>query len=566
MKKLLLFLLGIILVSCNKLNLNDVEIVKANTEQVFGISFPYEQDWVSTSKGSIDVNLNGYSKVLVLCSSDSVMTILNSSEQSGTIYFDVPNTYDNLYLAFVKENGEYYYEKLGDIKLRRAQSVNYNLSENDLIVTGTVESFASQRNWLPGEVLYTTNILSMNVDDYSSSFKDIFRDVIFNYFPNGKNYNNMSKIIRSGYYNENGYIITTGQGPIILSPVYKNDGGYQEIVNSDIYYYYFKGDLSVEEIEALPKYKAIQVDEIYTNNNNGNIAKTKSYALVYWGDDIPEIGVTSGTYSFPENYKIGFMYRSKTTSDNKKKQGELYSDGRLNYNINNWGNFKTSKLSSTDPRMGWITVNNKSFLCIESGTDADINDLIIEVEGSFYPIIVIPGEYEQQFYTFCYEDTKFGDYDLNDVVLKGARLDDTHVEWTLMACGANDELFIYNIDSKHINNSIEVHKLFNKLPSNFINTQKGDNTPYIKDTVVVNKNYSFLNEDTQPFIINKSKNLAVKVSRKGEDPHAIMIPYDFKWPLERVCIKDAYLDFNNWGAKLIEETDWYKYPVEIKIY
>jgi hypothetical protein len=45
-----------------------------------------------------------------------------------------------------------------------------------------------------------------------------------------------------------------------------------------------------------------------------------------------------------------------------------------------------------------------------------------------------------------------------------------------------------------------------------------------------------------------------------------MIPYDFKWPLERVCIKDAYLDFNNWGAKLIEETDWYKYPVEIKIY
>jgi hypothetical protein len=45
-----------------------------------------------------------------------------------------------------------------------------------------------------------------------------------------------------------------------------------------------------------------------------------------------------------------------------------------------------------------------------------------------------------------------------------------------------------------------------------------------------------------------------------------MISYDFKWPLERICIKDAYLQFNNWGLGSIEDTDWYKYPEDGKVF
>ena len=45
-----------------------------------------------------------------------------------------------------------------------------------------------------------------------------------------------------------------------------------------------------------------------------------------------------------------------------------------------------------------------------------------------------------------------------------------------------------------------------------------------------------------------------------------MIPYDFRWPLERICIKDAYSRFNEWGQGIIEETDWYKFPNEEKVY
>ena len=110
-----------------------------------------------------------------------------------------------------------------------------------------------------------------------------------------------------------------------------------------------------------------------------------------------------------------------------------------------------------------------------------------------------------------------------------------------------------------------VHKIFNK-PGQFVNTRKNDNTPYITDIIEVSDNYSFLDVTTQPYIYDKNKNWIVKISRQGEDPHAIMIPYDFRWPLEQVCIKDAYLQFNNWGMQLIESTDWYKYPEENKVY
>ena len=559
MKKLLIFLLGFLVISCNKYSFNEEDIVKANSEQIFGVSFPSEQDWVMTTKMSQNITVGDYSKVLVLCSSDSVLKVLTSTDKDGVIYFDVPNAYDNLYLAYVKKNGEYFYKKLDAItKTRRASSI-VDLPEDNLTISGTVESFASKRGWLPGEVFYLFDYRTLSSSDYDSDFKNLFRDIIFNYFPNGKKYNNLPKIKKSGYYNESSYPITTGKEPIIVSPMYKNDGGYHEISEAEFYYYYFKGDLSASEIEALPKYRAIDLSEVYGNNDNNVIAKNKSYALVYWNNGV-------GTYKFPEGYKIGFMYKSNTTTDNKRKQGELYGDGRLNYNINSYGNFASSKLGATEPRMAWMSINEKMFLCVESGTDADFNDLIVEVEGGIKPIIIIPDEPEHQFYTFCFEDQRLGDYDLNDVVLKGTRLNETQVEWVLMATGAIDDLYIYNVEGKHINKNNEVHGIFGKPKGTFINTLKGDNIPFVKDTVAVNKSFSFLDASTQPYIYDASKGWEVKIARTGDSPYAIMIPYDFKWPLERVCIKDAYLDFNNWGAKLIDETDWYKFPKEDKIY
>ena len=562
-KKTLLLLLTGLLFSCNdrEVEFNDL----GYSEQIFGVQFNPDQDWCTTVNSSIKVtsNVDNIKKVQILVSDSSSIRLLNESKVGETIYFDVPKNYDNLFAAFINDKGEYYYKKfnLGDTEVSYNNNLTRAYTGNvySSTITGTVESWANKRGWLPGEVFYTYEPVILQSPNYDDDFRATFRSIIFNYFPNGRAYNNLPKIKKSGYYNESSYPITTGEKPIIVSPVYKNDGGYKEIAFAELYYYYFKGDLSVSEIEALPKYRAIDLSTVYTNDINDTIYKSNRYVLMYWDGN-------NGTSKFPEGYKIGFCYKSNTEYEKPKKQGEVYGDGRLNYNINNWGNFKSSGLGNTDPRMAWMSVNEKMFLCVESGTDKDFNDLIVEVEGGIKPIIIIPDEPEKQFYTFCYEDRRLGDYDLNDVVIKGARLDETHVEWTLMACGASDELFINNVEGQHINKNTEVHSIFGKTPEVFINTVRGDNVPFVKDIVTVNKSFSFLNVDNQPVIYNKTQNWDVRVSRRGQDPHAIMIPYDFRWALERIRIDRAYPKFNTWGEKLIDETDWYKYPVEINIF
>jgi len=245
--------------------------------------------------------------------------------------------------------------------------------------------------------------------------------------------------------------------------------------------------------------------------------------ILYFGDGTPEIG-TKGSFTFPPGYKIGFMVRAKTNSEGSKKQGELYFDGRLNTKINAWPNFSSSKLGATDPRATWFKLNNRVLQLWESGTDTDFNDIILEIEGGVEDVDIIP-EFEYNTYTFCFEDRKITD-------------------------------------------DAEIHSLFGVGQNTFINTESG--AKYyepITVTKTVDASFSFLNESTQPYLFDETTGKQVKLSKKGEDPHGIMIPYaDFKYPLEKTCIKDAYTEFNSWGQNPVNSTDWYTKPVEEKVY
>ena len=151
---------------------------------------------------------------------------------------------------------------------------------------------------------------------------------------------------------------------------------------------------------------------------------------------------------------------------------------------------------------------------------------------------------------------------MNDVVIKGRRIDNTHVEYSIVACGAEDKLQVRNIGSL---SGVEIHSLFGH--NGFINTVEGD--IYLepqKITVTVNSDFSFLNADTQPYLYDMTTNKYIYLSKVGEDPHGIMIPYDFKYPLEKVCIKDAYSRFNSWGKNSVTSNDWYKFPIEGKTF
>jgi hypothetical protein len=149
---------------------------------------------------------------------------------------------------------------------------------------------------------------------------------------------------------------------------------------------------------------------------------------------------------------------------------------------------------------------------------------------------------------------------MNDVVIKGKRINSTKVEWSVEACGAYDEVFVHGIDGNVIKNTKEVHQLFGVPQNVYVNTVKdGEARAAIKETKTVASTFSFLETANQPYIFDKTTGKEVHISLVGQDPHAIMMPNDFKWPREKVCIKNAYRKFNSWGANKIQDNDWFTY-------
>ena len=591
------------------------EEIKNHAESILGFTIPANQDWVSTTSGTVTINVTSeVTKVSVMALVAQIdedgetynsMTILNQTEtknqSSVSLAYDAPKKNEGLYAAFYTSKGCYYKKIEGNnVSFDKVPATTRAVTRTVSAPTGTFaigkidSSYAAKRGWIPDEKLYMLSDddydrMKITAEPYSEEYKSLVDEMVFAYLPRTKFKNNLEQIMAAGYSDDDAYRITTGDaGPIIVSPIFKQDSGStygNEVYNSDFYYYYFNpddmpssADNQVAFLKSLPKYKLIPFNKTFGASNDDNIIdKRYSYCALYFGDSkTPAIG-KEGTFRFPKGYKIGFMVRAKTDfkeNGKPRKQGELYFDGRLNVDINGYSetNFKSTvdnknwKLPLNSPRATWLRVNDRVLMCWESGTDADYNDILLEVEGSVEPIYTTH-EFEYNTYTFCFEDTKKGDYDLNDIVIKAKRINKTTVEYSIVACGAYDELCVRNINAGVIQDNVEIHSLFGVGAKQFVNTESGaEKHAAITAQKTVSESFSFLDAENQPFIYDLTTNLAIKLSTKGQDPHGIMIPFDFKYPVEKVCIKDAYKDFNNWGSNPILSTNWYTKPVEGKVY
>ena len=90
---------------------------------------------------------------------------------------------------------------------------------------------------------------------------------------------------------------------------------------------------------------------------------------------------------------------------------------------------------------------------------------------------------------------------MNDIVIKAKRIDKTTVEYSLVACGASDELFVKNVNAGVIQDDVEIHSLFGKAPGQFINTQKAsEKLPAITARRTVSESFIFLDAENQPYI------------------------------------------------------------------
>lgn len=609
--------------------------IKANLENVFGGMYDPNNDWRMVTSGKLTIQADASVKnVMLLVNEQDVMepeeswvstnsiSMLNQMDINGagtyTMYYDIPIVNDGMYVAYTTDNGTMIKKVEGNtISLAgsaRARvtrsSENDRLSSGYLLPDGTFtikankESYASQRGWLPGEKLWEMNdedyaALRMDADKDSSypQYTAVFCAELLNFlnseFKNGRDYRNLEKVKSRGHYNEGVYIKTTGEDPVIVTPVYKRDQPTlygNEVYNSDLYYYYFTDDQlpatkeqQVTFLEGLPKYKALSFKDCFDEAEDGIVTKHGSYALLYYGNGTPNDGsdgnpATQGSFDFPKDVNIGFMVRTNTDFEDGKKKGEVYGDGRLNNYINDYWetNFKSSKLGTDGPRAAWFTLGdgesniNHMYLIWESGTDADFNDIMVEVEGG-QPFEII--EYEPKTYTYCFEDREEGDYDMNDVVITITRLSETKIQYAIVACGAYDELYIQNTMNNAIPSDKEVHQFFNLPQHTFINTAAGSpevNIWSTETTVPAQFSIDFNAEDNYswslPQIFNKTTGKIVTLSKKGDDPHGILVPGWFPYPTEKTCIKNAYRWFHDWYlTNSADYKNWYVKPWDSKL-
>lgn len=586
------------------------EKIKSNVENVFGVTFDPNHDWRTTASGELTIQADAsVKKVQLLVKvrdlygddlpsyvTDYDILKLNEAETNGRttikMSYDVPKENLGLYVAFITDEGNIYKKVEGgtvsindtESAKTRTLSTGYMLPLGEFKIAKAIPSYANERGWVEGEMLYELSdddykALKMSSPDYSTEFKQSFRNLILGYFKNGRLYNNLPLVISSGIYNDKAYPITTGDEPIIVTPAYKCDNpikyGY-EVWNSDLYYYYFKADAVKDMTDAqaaayfksLPKYKAIPFSETFDMTEDDVIGKHGSFALLYFGDDTPTTG-TVGSFKFPHGYNIGFMIRAKTEAEDGVKKGEVYGDGRLNdkINVSKDYNFKSSGMDEDDPRATWLNINKKLMITWESGTDADFNDVILEVEGGIEGPTP-PPSFNPITYTYCFEDTELGDYDMNDIVIKAVRQNETTIEYSIVACGAYDELFVNNLNYGNITDTKEIHELFGTTPGHFVNTDGGQDYTFITGTRTVSSDFTLTDEPElqQPYITNKTTGKEVRLSKKGQDPHGILVAYDFHYPLEQVRISEAYPLFNNWGMNAITSTWWYMSPIPSKVY
>lgn len=189
---------------------------------------------------------------------------------------------------------------------------------------------------------------------------------------------------------------------------------------------------------------------------------------------------------------------------------------------------------------------------------------------------------EPEVYTYAFEDSDEGDYDMNDVVLRVNEKagDATKLVVTLVATGADYNIETYiNDQILSFNGETEVHRalLGEAGERKHINTEStaGDRkTSADFVTCEIDKPADFNNDFS-------SLKVSIKVLNTGKTytypntnayPNAIMVPNKWKWPKEQVCVTTAYSDghgteadhsFATWASEYphIKALDWYDYPI-----
>ena len=173
-------------------------------------------------------------------------------------------------------------------------------------------------------------------------------------------------------------------------------------------------------------------------------------------------------------------------------------------------------------------------------------------------------------YTYAFEDTFMGDYDMNDVVLQVWE-EDERVYVKLCCTGASYDLYVY-LGNVVLFGGREVHAVLGGTAGKFINTGSGSDkfetcSTYTTD---IAKPYGFDVATADFWIYSPAGEIHVGTTENtrqiGHAPYGLRIPGEWKWPMEWTPVNEAYEYFSGYAANRYTNTDWYDYPTSGKTY
>ena len=621
MKKVLccLFFSVALFSSCSKeKDLFDINAVESqrmqNAEKELGVTIDPNQTWIMTETRTVNVESLPSDMeakyVLVMDAnplkdkSAEVLAVVNASNK--TISFEAPKGLTTLFAVCVDEVGDVRVRELDASKsvVSFVQDADYqvvsatasarrnrapeNRSIDNLVWQNTVHSdlFASD-GWEDQWAYVERGDADVHFDDITN-----YIDIVLGYLPEGglnfRDTLNKAEMVRNNYY----AVVGEGGGEVTLTALYRNTIN----PNSRFGYYYFEpGDEQSGKRNIKTVRKFVFEDEIpmnYHNVKRDDIAKSQTvpaYKLVYYDKD------GNPSYHFPEGTEIGlFINVDPRYAKGMDKAFNWYNEGTTN-------NVLSAFFKNQDVLPSWAKSYNVSwetfshtvmferggtkFVCFEDWVqDFDMNDIVLMIDGNIEDVPVAPtGSCKEdiRFYRFSYgfEDTYLGDYDMNDVVLRVWRqsLSKNSLQIELAACGANDEIYMFYTrldgDTMALFEGKEAHQLFveaGNAPSQFYNTEtiNAPLLPLMTLPMTVKEFEDFNYNKADFFIYNATKDLTIHIPAamgvKGSAPYGICTPQKaWKWPKERTAITKAYNPyFAPFAANQDANVDWYLFPVE----
>ena len=595
-----LMIAGMLVTACSDHgdSVSENEYGRAHAEKELGISISDQHTWNMTTQGTVafaNIPEEYKNAALAVFSQNPLTDTLGTAtmlayvEGQNSIAYEVPGHLKKLYAACILGNGQMVVKPFlkgqetvdmsaeGFKLVSAAESRMTRAGEQSALeFTPTINAMLFAENgWANDRFAFIERGgLNAEFDDfsnYSNSYKT--------FLPEGKNSTGKLKTYDE-IYNFHWTIVGKDGGEVTLIPVHKQSAQYEYLG----YFYCLPGeDLNFKDV---PKYvfsEGIKNDMIVNDDVDEYVAN--AYRLIYYDKD------GNASYTFPEGTKIYFFlhcfpsrqaYSWCNHSWDNNLGIDYYSMPDLNrdmlQHLNQVHNVNFNLYGGNDdweesPRVVYFSRGNTNYIGMEDGTDMDYNDIVCMVRGNLekFPDSETV-ETKSQVYTYAFEDTKLGDYDMNDVVLHVWRDTKKKAELTvqLVATGAFNNLKVFYDDHgvKYsepvaLFDGKEVHEALGIKAESFGNTET-QNVASLPTTNIQYDYAKFRYYKADFYIVDMATGAEVHLPSAqglvGSAPYAICVPCRWQWPTEHTPITRAYPSFTGYAANPGVNVDWYLQP------